>query len=462
MVLFDDVLDTAESQIKAWVDYPSVREVTLIRDVFGHVAVLISSVSPDHRALEQSLGQLSQDFQNTLGYYFSGRIYYKEKTRLNDLERKIIDEIERLRCQYSTDGTCTWYKLERTIAKKAWLDQVGNRQPVWEYEKACTGEKPKVVSFYSFKGGMGRTTSLTSSALVLAKKGYNVLAIDTDIEAPGLSSFFFDDSRIVKGTVDFFVEYQANESYAPDMRDYLIEVDDVSLKEGIPGEIFVIPAGRTDESYLSKLARIDYQDVKPDGMRNTVARLMENAVDFLQRIGKNVDYILLDARAGFHDMGGVVTFQIPHGIVLIGRDNRQSWSGLKEAIALAGTTQVGQIPFVLVDSMCDVIPSIARQQRDSFKAQAYTLCCDLYYLEGAPQPGIDATDEPHTPVFIPYNAALNEEICLYSDGSQKKNDQVIAARDALCGKTYQDLVQRICAWFGDVSEEGEECNAGTE
>ena len=56
MVLFDDVLDTAESQIKAWVDYPSVREVTLIRDVFGHVAVLISSVSPDHRALEQSLG----------------------------------------------------------------------------------------------------------------------------------------------------------------------------------------------------------------------------------------------------------------------------------------------------------------------------------------------------------------------------------------------------------------------
>lgn len=45
---------------------------------------------------------------------------------------------------------------------------------------------------------------------------------------------------------------------------------------------------------------------------------------------------------------------------------------------------------------------------------------------------------------------------------RKKNDQVIAARDALCGKTYQDLVQRICAWFGDVSEEGEECNAGTE
>ena len=462
MVLFDDVLGVAESQIKAWADYPSVKEVTIIRDVFGHVAVLISSTSSDRKSLEQSLEQLSVDLQNTLGYYFSGRVYYKEKSKQNDLEKEIVKEIEHLRHQSNTDGTCTWYVLERTIAKKAWLDQVVNRQPVWEYEQSCAGKKPKVVSFYSFKGGMGRTTSLAASALLLAKKGYNVLAIDTDIEAPGLSSLFLDDSRIVKGTVDFFVEYQAYESYEPDMRDYLMEVEDTSIKEEIPGEIFIIPAGQTDEPYLSKLARIDYQDIKPDGMRNTVVRLMEHAVDFLQQKGKKVDYILLDARAGFHDMGGVVTFQIPHGIVLIGRDNRQSWSGIKEAIALAGTTQTGRIPFVLVDSMCDVIPSIAKQQRESFKAQAYTLCCDLYYLEEEPQPGLEATDEPHTPVYIPYNPVLNEEICLYSDGSQEKNDQVSAVKDVLCSKAYRDLVQRICTWFGNVPEEGEECNAKTE
>lgn len=458
MVLFDDVLGVAESQIKAWADYPSVKEVTLVRDVFGRVAVLISSARLD----QKSLGQLSIDLQNALGYYFSGRVYYKEKSRQNDLEKEIVKEIEHLRHQSNTDGTCTWYLLERTIAKKAWLDQIGNRQPVWKYEQSCAGEKPKVISFYSFKGGMGRTTSMVATALLLAKKGYSVLAIDTDIEAPGLSSFFFDDSRIARGTVDFFVEYQADESYTPDMRDYLIEVDDVALKEEILGKIFIIPAGRTDGPYLSKLARIDYQDLKPDGMRNTVVRLMEHAVDFLQQKEKKVDYILLDARAGYHDMGGVVTFQIPHGIVLVGRDNRQSWSGIKQAIALAGTTQTGRIPFVLVDSMCDVIPSIAKQQRESFKAQAYTLCCDLYYFEGEPQPGPEATDEPHTPVYIPYNPLLNEEICLYSDGSQEKNDQVIAAKDALCSRAYQELVQRICVWFGNVSEEGGECNAKTE
>lgn len=458
MVAFDHVLGIAESEIKAWADYPSVKEVTLIRDVFGHVAVLLSGVG----LTQPSLDQLSVALKSALGYYFSGRVYYKEKARPNDWEKEIVKKIEALRHQSNIDGTCIWYNLERTLAKKAWLDQGGNRQPVWKYGQACAGEKPKVVSFYSFKGGMGRTTSLTASTLLLAKKGYNVLAIDTDIEAPGLSSFFFDDSRIVRGTVDFFVEYQADESYMPDMRDYLIEVDDVSLKEGLPGEIFIIPAGQTAEPYLSKLARIDYQDIKPDGMRNTVVRLMEHAVKFLEQKGKNIDYILLDARAGFHDMGGVVTFQIPHGIVLVGRDNRQSWSGIKEAIALAGTTQTGLIPFVLIDSMCDVVPGIAKQQRDSFKAQAYTLCCDLYYLEDEPLPGVEATDEPHTPVYIPYNSVLNEEICLYSDGSQEQNDQVIVAKDALCDKPYQKLVQRICAWFGNEPEEGEECNAKTE
>ena len=118
MVLFDDVLSVAESQIKAWADYPSVKEVTIIRDVFGHVAVLISSTGLDGKSLEQ----LSVDLRSALGYYFSGRVYYREKPKQNDLEKRIVKEIEHLRRQSNIDGTCTWYVLERTIAKKAWLE----------------------------------------------------------------------------------------------------------------------------------------------------------------------------------------------------------------------------------------------------------------------------------------------------------------------------------------------------
>ncbi len=56
---------------------------------------------------------------------------------------------------------------------------------VWPYEDALSGDKPKVITFYSFKGGMGRTTTLASVALQLVRKKKNVMMIDMDIEAPG-------------------------------------------------------------------------------------------------------------------------------------------------------------------------------------------------------------------------------------------------------------------------------------
>lgn len=441
MIFFDDVLKIAKSEIKKWSEYSNTKELTLIRDALGHISVLISHSNLQDNALET----LKQSMKIALGHYFSERIYYKEKAKKNDFEKKIIAEIEKLRYKYSNDNNCSWYVLERSIAKKAWLDQSGTRQAIWDYNEAIALNKPKVISFYSFKGGMGRTTALAASALLLAQQGYNVLAIDTDIEAPGLSTFFFDDDYIKRGTVDFFVEYQASNSYSPDMREYLLEVTDESVLEENSGKIFILPAGEINNSYLSKLARIDYQDVVEDGMRNTVVRLIEHAVNFLESRFEKVDYILLDARAGFHDMGGVITFQIPHGIVLVGRDNKQSWDGIKKAITLAATTQNERIPFILVDSMCDAVSSMAKQQRESFKKEAYTVCCDLYYP--GEQPGIEATDEAHTPVYVPYDPILSEEICLYSDGSQEQNEQVASVKGSLCGKAYQELVRRICSWF---------------
>ena len=44
------------------------------------------------------------------------------------------------------------------------------------------------VSFYSFKGGVGRSMALINTAGILAgRRGFRVLVIDLDLEAPGLS-----------------------------------------------------------------------------------------------------------------------------------------------------------------------------------------------------------------------------------------------------------------------------------
>ena len=48
----------------------------------------------------------------------------------------------------------------------------------------------KIVSFYSYKGGVGRTMALVNVAHVLARDGYRILMVDFDLEAPGMTHFF--------------------------------------------------------------------------------------------------------------------------------------------------------------------------------------------------------------------------------------------------------------------------------
>ena len=46
----------------------------------------------------------------------------------------------------------------------------------------------KIVTFYSYKGGTGRTMALANVAWVLASFGHRVLAVDWDLEGAGAPS----------------------------------------------------------------------------------------------------------------------------------------------------------------------------------------------------------------------------------------------------------------------------------
>ena len=50
--------------------------------------------------------------------------------------------------------------------------------------------------------------------------------------------------------------------------------------------------------------------------KKNLVQLLKDCCEALKGSG-GIDYILIDSRAGFHDMAGVVTAQIPHGIVLL-------------------------------------------------------------------------------------------------------------------------------------------------
>ena len=48
----------------------------------------------------------------------------------------------------------------------------------------------RIITFYSYKGGTGRSMALANVAWILASNGYRVLVVDWDLEAPGLHRYF--------------------------------------------------------------------------------------------------------------------------------------------------------------------------------------------------------------------------------------------------------------------------------
>ncbi|HEX2209438.1 MAG TPA: P-loop NTPase, partial [Longimicrobium sp.] len=77
----------------------------------------------------------------------------------------------------------------------------------------------RIITFYSYKGGTGRSMVLANTAWILASQGKSVLVIDWDLEAPGLHRYFqpfLTDPELTtsEGLIDFVVDYQLR-TYRP-------------------------------------------------------------------------------------------------------------------------------------------------------------------------------------------------------------------------------------------------------
>ena len=63
------------------------------------------------------------------------------------------------------------------------------------------------IAFVSIKGGVGRSTALAVMAAHLSARGLRVLAIDLDLEAPGIGAMLINPDAMPKyGTLDYLVE----------------------------------------------------------------------------------------------------------------------------------------------------------------------------------------------------------------------------------------------------------------
>ena len=133
----------------------------------------------------------------------------------------------------------------------------------------------EVITFYSYKGGTGRTMALANVACLLAREAEPerpVLVVDWDLEAPGLHHYFRAGDRdgagrTGPGVVEFFTQLAARLPQQPAAGEAEADVLADELIGGLPFEDFVrpsgvpsldvMPAGTIDITYEARLGLLD-------------------------------------------------------------------------------------------------------------------------------------------------------------------------------------------------------------
>lgn len=182
-----------------------------------------------------------------------------------------------------------------------------------------------VTTFYSFKGGVGRTMALVNVAVDLAQRGRRVLAVDFDLEAPGLDTFAL--SRPIDttpGVLDFVSAYLRT-GQAPHVGEFVFESPGMGSGNG---GLWIMPAGANHDSYASTFASIDWGDLYEhhDGYL-LFEDLKEQWKAFVRP-----DYVLIDSRTGHTDIGGICTRQLPDSVVILFFPNAQNLRGLTKLV----------------------------------------------------------------------------------------------------------------------------------
>lgn len=182
--------------------------------------------------------------------------------------------------------------------------------------------------------------ALVNVAIELAQRGRRVLAVDFDLEAPGLDTFDLQrPSDNTPGMIDFVSAYLQS-GQAPDVNQFVFESP--VMGDG-KGGLWIMPAGAHQDSYANAFAQIDWGALyeQHDGY------LLFEDLKAQWKASIEPDYVLIDSRTGHTDIGGICTRQLPDSVVILFFPNAQNLRGLTKVVrdirAESGRTRANSI-----------------------------------------------------------------------------------------------------------------------
>jgi hypothetical protein len=220
-----------------------------------------------------------------------------------------------------------------------------------------------IFTFYSYKGGVGRSMALANVASWFVLQGARVVMIDWDLEAPGLEAFFYQSEeelnavRARAGLMDLLLEYRQQYASAArnldahdpaqSHRSAVATLEPIErwlypiytlrpLAERGPG-LWLLPAGERHgrfAEYAESVHDFDWAEFYADyeaesffeWLRQRLAPPFNQTEPAQQAYG---DVVLIDSRTGITEMGGVCTQQLADVVVAFSAPNLQNLLGVE-------------------------------------------------------------------------------------------------------------------------------------
>lgn len=187
----------------------------------------------------------------------------------------------------------------------------------------------KTITFYSYKGGVGRTLALSNIATRLSELGKKVCLLDFDLEAPGLPFKFRNNKKEIKsGIVDYIYKFSCNGIIPDNIKDYSISLD--ALNSNFR-PIDLIPAGNIeDNGYWKKLSMINWSEM----FYSENGQGVKFILDLKAKIEKELapDILLVDSRTGITDIAGITLKLLADEVVILASFNDENLFGSKKII----------------------------------------------------------------------------------------------------------------------------------
>jgi len=379
----------------------SLERAVLIDDLFGRLRVVLWG---DRHRTDEHKALVSQRLEEAARPFWTNEVWHAaEASQADQLvydrawnEGKPVNDSLRL--------------ADRFRNRTAWLGPL--RDPPWQAVGDSPG--PPIVVFYSFKGGVGRSTALAAFAIQRARAGERVAVLDFDLDAPGIGTLLAADKHGTTapwGIVDYLLEHPIKD-FA--LRDYYHACRRAAVTGG--GEILVVPAGSLEpkREYLAKLARLDLDPPLADGDTSPLSSLLRQTNEELRP-----HWMLIDARAGLSEPAGALLSGVAHLHVLFGTSSEQSWLGLRLILERLGASRVRadlpQLECVLVHAMVPDDAETGLVSKEQFAERSLVEFTEHYYAADPEDPDDDSlwyvrdsssSDAPHVPVAVSYQRRL--------------------------------------------------------